>query len=107
MYFTCEFLSKKIRKTGRFWTKNGEARIWDRSGCSKCVESRVLVDIMTWKNFQIFVDPENIFSNLFKNPDSHRLVLRSLALCIQNSFVKWLSGFLNRFEKIFSGSTKF
>ena len=45
--------------------------MWDRSGCSRCVESRVLVDIMTWKNFQIFVDPENIFSNLVKNPDSH------------------------------------
>ena len=66
-----EFLSKKIRKTGSFWTKNGGTPKWDRSGCSKCVESRVLVDVMTWKKFQIFVDPENIFSNRFKNPDSH------------------------------------
>ena len=47
-----EFLSKKIRKTGSFWTKNGGPPKRDRSGCSKCVESRVLVDIMTWKKFK-------------------------------------------------------
>ena len=37
-----ESLSKKIQQTGSFETKNGAVRNVGRSGCSKCVESRVL-----------------------------------------------------------------
>ena len=66
-----ESLSKKIRQTGSFETKNGAVGIVGRSGCSKCVESRLLVYLMMWKKIQIFPDPENIFSSLLKNPDSH------------------------------------
>ena len=43
------------------------------------------------------IDPD-FFSNLFKNPDSH-FTKEFCIVTIQNSSVKWLSGFLNRFEK--------
>ena len=33
--------------------------IWDRSGCSKCVESRVLIYIVTWKKINVFFEPES------------------------------------------------
>ena len=61
-----ESLSKKIRTTGSFETKNGAVRSVGRSGCSKCVESRVLAYLMMWKIFRFFPTRKIFFRAYFK-----------------------------------------